>query len=118
MGARFVLAIFLVFSVLRAIAQTSIGPYTIGGTVTDQSGASIPGAVISVRQRGSSSARTVTADQTGSFRITGLTTGAFEVEVSSAGFSPVKIPVTVSGRSPAALRVSLALAQVRQEMVV
>jgi len=117
MGARFLFAISCL-CMLPAIAQTAGGSYTISGTVTDQSGASIPGAVVSARQRGNSRVRTAATDATGSFRISGLTSGAFDIAVSSAGFSPVTIPLTISGRPPAALRVSLALAQVRQEMVV
>src|SRR4051812_1214169 len=88
---------------LPAAAQTS-GGYVISGTVADQSDASIPGAHLSARQRGTRGARTATTDETGSFRIPGLPAGVFDVEISSAGFTPVTVPVTISGRGPAPLR--------------
>src|SRR5690349_4795998 len=70
MGARFLFAISWL-CMLPAVAQTAGGSYTLSGTVTDQSGASIPGAVVSARQRGNSRARTAATDATGSFRING-----------------------------------------------
>jgi hypothetical protein len=109
-------SLFLLLStVYQLVAQ---GPYTIVGTVTDQSGASIPGAVVSARQRGKSAARTTTTDESGSFQFSAVPTGAFDLEVKSEGFTPATVPVTVSGRSPAPLRVALSLAGVRQELTV
>ncbi len=40
------------------------------------------------------------------------------MEVSSAGFTTVTVPLTIAGRGPAPLQIALSLAQVRQEMVV
>ena len=85
----------------------------ISGTVTDQSGASIPGAVVAARQRGKSAERKTTTDAAGSFQLSGVPAGAFDLEVTSQGFTTATIPVTVAGRSPAPLRVALNLAGVR-----
>lgn len=100
-----------------AIAQMP-GGYAISGTVSDQSGASVPGALVSAGQRGTRSVRTAMTDETGAFRIPGVPAGVFDVEISSAGFTPVTVHVTIAGRGPAPLKIALSLAQLRQEMTV
>src|SRR5947209_6963402 len=103
-------AVCFLFAMSAADAQTS-GPYILSGTVTDASGALIPGASVVARQRGKSAVRRATTDQTGSFRISGLPPGSFDVEITSGGFAPATLPVTISGRAPSPIRITLSLAQ-------
>src|SRR5216684_3181560 len=94
-------SLFLLLCALcRLYGQTSGGVFMISGTVTDQSGASIPGAVVAARQRGKSAERKTTTDAAGSFQLSGVPAGAFDLEVTSQGFTTATIPVTVAGRSP------------------
>jgi hypothetical protein len=118
MRLRSVSLFLLLCTLCRAFQQTPGGVFTISGTVTDQSGASIPGAVVDARQRGKSAERKTTTDATGSFQLSGVPAGAFDVEVRNQGFTPVTVALTIAGRSPAPLKVALILAGVRQELTV
>jgi hypothetical protein len=62
--------------------------------------------------------RTTVTDFSGNFRFTALPSGSFEVRVQNEGFAPENIPVRISDRSPAPLRIVLKLAGVRQEVTV
>jgi hypothetical protein len=59
---------------------------TIRGTVVDQSGAVVPGTVITVVLSGTDTRRSVTADKDGSFDIPELTVGSYELSADAKGF--------------------------------
>src|SRR5712692_4564989 len=63
------------------------GLSTLRGTVTDKSGAVVPGVEVSAREVLTNVvARTVTSDAQGNFEIPGLKTGIYQVTASMAGF--------------------------------
>jgi Carboxypeptidase regulatory-like domain len=75
---------------------------TIQGTVTDMSGAAIPGASVQVRNTGTGVAETTATDSAGRFRVPDLGVGSYEVQASQAGFSTVVhrgITLTVGAQS-------------------
>ena len=75
---------------------------TIGGTVTDSSGATIAGAAIQVRNVGTGIAQSATSDQQGRYRVPDLVIGEYEVQATNPGFQTVVhkgITLTV-GSSP------------------
>ncbi len=75
---------------------------TIGGTVTDSSGATIAGAAIQVRNVGTGISQSTASDQQGRYRVPDLVIGDYEVQASNAGFQTVVrkgITLTV-GSSP------------------
>jgi hypothetical protein len=68
---------------------------SIGGSVTDATGAAIPGAKVTVT--GQTGARTETANDTGIFKVDNLTPGTYTVKVEQSGFkSAVANNVTVN----------------------
>ena len=67
-----------------ASAQTLTGQ--IGGTVVDDQKAVLPGATVSVRNPNTQLVRTVVTDSSGSFVITNLVAGTYDVTVTLAGF--------------------------------
>src|SRR5580704_19102502 len=69
-----------------ASAQTA-GAGTITGTLTDQSGAAVPGAVVVVRNTDTGIDRTTTSNDSGIYIATFLQPGHYEVSVSKAGFA-------------------------------
>jgi len=88
---------------------------TIHGVLTDDSGAVIPAAVVSVT--GNNLTRSVQTQADGSYTIPGLPPGAYTVHASFPGFSTVDKEVTVSNGSveaPLQLRVTAE----RQEVTV
>jgi hypothetical protein len=61
---------------------------TVTGTVTDQTGAKIPGARVQVQIQGSDSILVdLTADDQGRFRLPALRTGAYWLGISYRGFN-------------------------------
>src|SRR3984885_672469 len=59
---------------------------TIRGTVVDQSGAVVPGTVITVVLVGTDSTRSVTADKDGAFDIPELSIGSYDLTAEAKGF--------------------------------
>src|SRR5258708_21817979 len=77
-----------------ALAQTT---GTIRGTMTDDPGAVIPAATVTIA--GSGAPRTVQTQADGSYSLAGLAPGTYHVRVSFPGFAAVDKPVTVPAGS-------------------
>jgi len=67
-----------------ASAQTIVG--RISGTVTDQQGAVIPGATVTITNEATDVKRTLTADDSGFYVATNLPIGNYTVTAEHAGF--------------------------------
>src|SRR5919202_2016021 len=65
-------------------AQTSTG--SIVGTVTDASGAAIPGAAVTLLNTGTAARRTAASDAAGNYQFVNLLPGTYKLEVESPGF--------------------------------
>ena len=83
----FVLALLVAGSLIRAPAQSISG--ALHGTVTDLSGAVIPGAAVEVRNLANAQIRTATTDRRGYYAVTDLAPGQYSVTISSQGFTTV-----------------------------
>src|SRR5438552_14606525 len=86
-SARFavVLAVLLVLSLTPvAFAQKISG--TISGTVTDPSGAVVPGAAVTITDQATNAARTSTTSGTGSYSFQDVDAGTYSVKVTKTGF--------------------------------
>src|SRR5215472_7416101 len=59
---------------------------TINGTVTDASGAVVPGAKVSARNEATQVTETAESNSDGTFVLTGLPVGSYSIDVSKAGF--------------------------------
>jgi hypothetical protein len=62
---------------------------SIVGTVTDSSGAAMPGATVQVKNVGTGATQNATTDAAGRFRAPDLTIGNYEVQASNPGFQTV-----------------------------
>ncbi len=62
---------------------------SIVGTVTDQSGALVPGAQITITNKATGLKRPVTADDAGRYTIPNVEQGVYDVVVTAAGFKPL-----------------------------
>lgn len=72
---------------------------TIEGTVTDPSGAAVPGASVTVLNAATGYTQTVQSDSTGRFVIADLTPGNYTVTVQKSGFEKIvetNVPVKIS----------------------
>lgn len=81
------LMIGIVAGVNRVEAQGTTA--TVLGTVTDSSGATIPEAMVQVKNAGTGVAQSVAADAQGRYRVPDLSVGDYEVQATKAGFSTV-----------------------------
>src|SRR5215510_583638 len=62
---------------------------TLSGTVTDASGAVIPGVMVSIKNRATGVARNITTDEVGFYSAPNLLAGNYDVTASQPGFSTV-----------------------------
>jgi len=62
-------------------------PGTVSGTVLDSNGAQVPGALVALIMPGSKPERTLTTDDTGSFKFDGVEPGKFSLNITSTGFN-------------------------------
>lgn len=98
-------------------AQVESG--SIAGTVTDQSGALVPGAAIILKNIGTNAERTATSSDAGAFIITGLEPANYEVSVTSGNFQPyvAKVEVTVGARITVDAKLSVTAAVSEVEVI-
>ncbi|MGH9674257.1 MAG: carboxypeptidase-like regulatory domain-containing protein, partial [Bryobacteraceae bacterium] len=79
-------------------AQTERGNIT--GSVTDSSGARIPGAMVTITNVATNQSSSVTSTEAGDYNLPGLSPGTYRVEFSASGFKKSVregIVVTASG---------------------
>lgn len=84
--ARAVIATTLWLAILRPSLGAQATQSVILGTVTDASGAVVPGAQVTVRNEGTTVERVMHTNDTGDYRVAGLEVGSYEVRVQFAGF--------------------------------
>jgi hypothetical protein len=102
---------FLLLSI-AAFAQIDSG--SIVGTVTDQTGAVIPGAAITVTNKNTGVVVTATTNSEGQYQVLGLIPGKYSVKASAAGMSPqdyADVEIHVQSRPALDFRLSIGEAQ-------
>jgi hypothetical protein len=114
--SSFLLALLLAFGA-RAGAQTTSG--LINGTVTDTSGAVVPGAQVDVVSQGVDLHRSATTMGTGSYVIPDVPPGIYTIKVTKDGFAiENRINVELKVNQPLTLDFNLQLASVGQTVTV
>src|SRR5262249_1569526 len=89
-GIANLLAVFLLLSagLASAFAQGETGQITV--KATDEKGAVVAGATVTVKSIGTGAERTTTTNEEGVATITNLQSGVYEVTVTGGGFAPFK----------------------------
>ena len=77
-----------------ALAQFETG--SVSGTVTDPTGAVVAGGQVTVTSTSTGAARSATTDSSGSYAISDLAPGPYEIKVSHAGFGDSTQKFTIS----------------------
>src|SRR5580698_6292779 len=80
----------LIAGVLLACATAYAQSGSIAGTITDASGAGVPGAAVTAKNQATASVRTATTDSTGTYSIPNLTVGNYDLSVEKQGFSVLR----------------------------
>jgi hypothetical protein len=91
----------------------------ISGTVTDRSGAAVPGATVTVINSATGAARTVTTDSAGRYAADGLAAGTYRVEARSGGFKKKQLAaVAVSATGQTVANISLTIGAATETVAV
>ena len=97
----------------------SQGLGTILGTVTDPSGALVPGATVKITEEGTSLARSATTDVQGYYVIPSLRPGSYTLSVETQGFSSYsRTGVILQADQSLTVNVSVSLQQSSQQITV
>lgn len=107
-------AVLFVLASSTALAQGEQGG-TIQGTVSDATGARVPGATVKVDGLGFS--RTITADSDGFFRMLQVPSGTYKVSISASNFSTAvidKVEVALGKTTP--LEIALKVGNVSEQV--
>lgn len=101
----FLRSVFICFFILAGLtglsslqAQSNSG--SIAGTVSDPSGAVIPGATVTIQNPVSAYTRTATTDGTGQFRFSNIPFNRYHLTASRDGFAPYAADVKVDSIVP------------------
>ena len=118
--SSFVLVLSLIVLSLSAASGAQELAATLTGTVTDASGAVVPGATVVVHSdETNADVRSVTTNSSGSFNITNLAAGRYKVTVNNAGFQTfVAREVVLNVAEKHTLDVQLQAGQVSQTIEV
>jgi len=103
--------LFFVFSIGAGWAQTT---GTIRGTVTDPSGAVVPGANVTATQSDTHVSRAVTTNESGDYEFPALPVGHYTLAVQAAGFKIALLSIEVRLGHVSAVDVKLELGAVAQ----
>src|SRR5579862_5470267 len=106
----------LIFSAAQLPAQQG---GTLSGTVLDQAGKVIAGAIVQVGSEAGGAPKSVATDENGKFSIAGLAPGAYTVETTSPGFAlNTRRDVPVSANAPEEISIKLFVDAISQSVTV
>jgi len=98
----------------NASAQTTISTGSIQGTISDQSGAVVTGARVTITNKATGQALTMTSTSSGAYTSGALIPGDYTVRVESKGFKTVEAGVTVQVGVTSSRNLKLELGQESQ----
>jgi len=107
---------FLLVTLLASTWANAQSTGTIRGTMTDDSGAVIPAATVTIT--GNGGPRTAQTQADGSYTVTGLAPGAYHVRVNFPGFANFDRQVTVAAGSTATVPIEMKVSAEKQEITV
>jgi hypothetical protein len=92
---------------------------TVSGRVQDASGATVPGVMVTVRSLETGSARVVTTDEGGNFRVLSLAVGKYDVKAEKTGFkAALKRGINLVAGQQAVVVLRLEVGEVFQQVTV
>ncbi len=107
---HFLSLLFVASLATGAWAQSLGNAGTIEGTVTDQTGASVPDAKVTIKNGVSGYSQSAISGMDGAFRLTNIPPNPYHVEVTAAGFNTSEQDVGVRNAIPVQVKVKLAVA--------
>jgi len=86
LSKKIAVLIVLVAALLATSSALAQSTATVQGTVTDSKGAVLPNATVVVRNRNTSTERTIQTDSDGNYQVAALPVGSYQIEVRVQGF--------------------------------
>ena len=93
------LLVLVLAGVVPAAAHAQVLYGSVVGNVEDSSGATLPGATVTLTNKGTGLVQTAVTSETGTFTFTNVQAGTYDVKVSLQGFKEAvrtDVPVTVN----------------------
>lgn len=119
MTHRFFLIAAIVWACLSCQAAAQIITGSIVGTVTDQTGAVLPGVTISVKNLGTNQIRTALTNEAGNYSIPLLPVASYEVTAEFSGFTTqVKTGLELQVEQRLNVHFTLAVGEISERLVV
>src|SRR6185437_11381984 len=113
----FALIVALPLGLTKASAQTTTA--TVTGTVTDPSGAAIPGASVAVENTQTHVLSKVDTNSSGFYRVAGLIPGTYRATITKTGFkSSVRDGIELHGQDQISLNYNLQVGAVSESVTV
>src|SRR2546428_11530027 len=106
--------LLIICTASSAAGQSS--SYPLSGSVQDPSGGGVEGAKLTLKRSDGDDQQTTKTDSLGAFRFERVAAGAYQIQVERVGFKIQASRVRVGARAPAPMRITLSLADVRQEI--
>ena len=107
----------LVLAAASAIAQSTFGTFV--GTVQDQSGSVIAGAIITITNLDENTVRSAPTNSSGQYQLLNVPAGRYSISVIKPGFATAKVnEVTLDARQERRVDLTMALASVQQTVEV
>ena len=112
---HFLFAFWLFAALTIPSRAQSIISGDVTGTITDPTGASIPGATVTLTNVNTNVSQTAATNDVGSYRFAFIPPGSYKVDVKAGGFQPQRTPnVVVSAGQPTTVNVQLMVAGATQ----
>ena len=109
------LAVFTLLFVFPLLAVAQITTATIVGTITDSSGAIVPGAQVTARNADTGLTRTMTSNESGTYRLEFLPVGNYVLEIMARGLKKVsQSGIVLQVNDTARVDVSLTVGEVSE----
>jgi Carboxypeptidase regulatory-like domain len=104
-----ILAFLLISTFPGSLKAQSLISGDITGAVTDPSGATVPGAKVTITSKATGAVQTTTTNSSGSYRIPLLQPGAYTLAVEATGFEQASLSVSISAGTtlPADVRLTV-----------
>src|SRR6202789_1084140 len=110
---------FAALSICGVVATAQVETGQIAGTVMDQTGAAVPGAVVAIKNLSTNSVRNAVSSESGAYLVPGLEPAVYQVSVSSNSFQSfvAKVEVTVGSHVILDAKLSVSAATSEVEVV-
>ncbi len=116
-GTNLLFLSLILFAGPSAFAQSTFGTFV--GTVQDQSGSVVGGAIITVTNLDDNSVRTATSNSSGQYQLLNVPSGRYSITVVKPGFATTRVnEVTLDARQERRVDLNMALASVQQTVLV